>query len=230
MRIVVQDLILEVTRRCNMCCDHCLRGCAENMDMKKETVDKVLDSVDEIGTITFTGGEPTLNLPVIRYFFEEAEKRGKLPYSFFIATNGKENQLELAKLLLEWFPKMEDPDVCGVTVSRDIFHEDIEENYLKGLSFCNSSKDLSKEKEYKWVLNRGRAYEFGIGENNRKIRELYYEFYPDIDECSIEQMYVSADENILGDCDLPFKEQEENRFSTLDELRTVLEKKAAEEE
>ena len=37
----VYSLILEVTRRCNMCCAHCLRGEAENIDMQKETIDKV---------------------------------------------------------------------------------------------------------------------------------------------------------------------------------------------
>ncbi len=35
----VYSLILEVTRRCNMCCAHCLRGDAEDIDMEKETVD-----------------------------------------------------------------------------------------------------------------------------------------------------------------------------------------------
>lgn len=32
MKIAIDDLILEVTRRCNMCCLHCLRGEAENLD------------------------------------------------------------------------------------------------------------------------------------------------------------------------------------------------------
>ena len=68
----VYSLILEVTRRCNMCCAHCLRGEAENIDMQKETIDKVLDLVDKIEHVTFSGGEPSLNLPLIQYFFDRA--------------------------------------------------------------------------------------------------------------------------------------------------------------
>lgn len=39
MKINVHTLIVEVTRRCNMTCKHCLRGDAQSLDMQKETVD-----------------------------------------------------------------------------------------------------------------------------------------------------------------------------------------------
>ena len=62
-KIGVRSLILEVTRRCNMCCDHCLRGDAQDLDMQKETVDALLEQVGSIGGVTFSGGEPLLNYP-----------------------------------------------------------------------------------------------------------------------------------------------------------------------
>ena len=68
------NLIFEVTRRCNLCCEHCLRGEAQNMDMTKETVDKVLDRVESISSLTLSGGEPTLNIPIIRYIFSEIRR------------------------------------------------------------------------------------------------------------------------------------------------------------
>ena len=32
MNVVMSDIVIEVTRRCNMACKHCLRGEAENLD------------------------------------------------------------------------------------------------------------------------------------------------------------------------------------------------------
>ena len=78
----VYSLILEVTRRCNMCCAHCLRGEAENIDMQKETIDKVLDLVDKIECVTFSGGEPSLNLPLIQYFLIEQNKKENFREAF----------------------------------------------------------------------------------------------------------------------------------------------------
>lgn len=72
--MVIQNLVLEVTRRCNMACEHCLRGDAQNMDMSKEIIDEVLKSCNGINSVTFAGGEPSLNISIIRYFFEQAEK------------------------------------------------------------------------------------------------------------------------------------------------------------
>ena len=76
-KFYVHDLVLEVTRRCNMCCAHCMRGDAQALDMNKDVIDRVIDMVDEIGYVVFTGGEPTLNLEIIRYFYDELKRRGK---------------------------------------------------------------------------------------------------------------------------------------------------------
>ncbi len=87
----VYSLILEVTRRCNMCCAHCLRRDAEDIDMEKETVDEILNMVDEIQSVTFTGGEPSLNLPLIQYFFDKADEKGKFP-EFFLAGHERKSK------------------------------------------------------------------------------------------------------------------------------------------
>ena len=73
-----------------MGCAHCLRGNAENLDMSRETIDQVLEQVDMIGQVTFTGGEPSLNMDTIRYFFAQARRYGKLPRSFLLQPTGKQ--------------------------------------------------------------------------------------------------------------------------------------------
>lgn len=59
MKTVIEaaDFAIEVTRRCNMCCDHCLRGMAQNLD--------IIVLPDHV---FFTGGEPFLNVKAINSY------------------------------------------------------------------------------------------------------------------------------------------------------------------
>jgi MoaA/NifB/PqqE/SkfB family radical SAM enzyme len=40
----VDSVVIEITRRCNMCCAHCLRGDAEAVDIQEKYIDAFLDS------------------------------------------------------------------------------------------------------------------------------------------------------------------------------------------
>lgn len=194
---------MEITRRCNMACDHCLRGDAQNMDMTKEIIDEVLKHCGFIGTVVFTGGEPSLNVPLIRYFFEHAEKKGKLPGSFYVVTNGKENQYELAAELLKWYPKMEDKELCGVSLSIDPYHEPQngynEMEYVRSLSFYSNEKEIPASECYpeKHIIAEGRAANWG--ESKRKLNESII-----FEDDRIEMLYVSANGNLIGDCDFSY--------------------------
>ena len=61
----LDNIAIEVTRKCNMGCEHCLRGNAQNMDIDFGYIDSFLNDVSSIGTITFSGGEPALNVEAI---------------------------------------------------------------------------------------------------------------------------------------------------------------------
>lgn len=215
----VNTLILEVTRRCNMCCPHCLRGDAQDLDISFDTIDKVLKLQDgPAGSVTFTGGEPTLNLKAIEYYFKEAEKQGKLPYAFYVVTNGKTNQEELATLLLRWYPKMEEKEFCGVALSVDEYHdneEDPEYSILKGLSFYDNSKE--NYDLWKNLINEGRAYDNGMGVRNPRPEAIPYGLEEE-DSSDIDELYIAANGNIFGDCDCSFERVDEEAVLTIDTL------------
>lgn len=61
MQINVYNLVIEVTRRCNMCCTHCLRGDAQDLDISDEVLETVARNIQP-SSVTFTGGEPSLNI------------------------------------------------------------------------------------------------------------------------------------------------------------------------
>ena len=57
-KLNLNGLYLEVTRRCNMDCDHCMRGDAQNKDLDIQTLRPFFQTIETIETIGFTGGEP----------------------------------------------------------------------------------------------------------------------------------------------------------------------------
>lgn len=53
------DVVIEVTRRCNMCCAHCLRGDAEAVDIQERYIDAFLDSFANAGFASLSNGSTT---------------------------------------------------------------------------------------------------------------------------------------------------------------------------
>ena len=87
-KVVFNQLIIEVTRRCNMSCAHCLRGDAQNVDILGIDIDNVLDQTEAIGNLAITGGEPTLNLKALQHIANGIAKRGIPVSRVEIVTNG----------------------------------------------------------------------------------------------------------------------------------------------
>lgn len=97
----IQNLILQVTQRCNLRCSYCAYSGLyynrdhENKDMSFETAQKAIDFMlqrsDEIDKVvcSFYGGEPLLKLDLIKQCVNYVlEKREKERVIFNITTNG----------------------------------------------------------------------------------------------------------------------------------------------
>ena len=127
--INLTDFAIEVTRRCNMACEHCMRGEAEDMDLDLALARKALEDVRYIDQIVFTGGEPSLNVPCMESVLGICKAQGIRVNSFFLATNGKEVTLDFLECLMHWYAYCiscsGDPNMSAVALSRDMFHEDI---------------------------------------------------------------------------------------------------------
>ena len=61
-KLQLNEFAIEITRKCNMKCAHCLRGEAQKRNIHKKYITKVLEDISSIGSLTITGGEPTLNM------------------------------------------------------------------------------------------------------------------------------------------------------------------------
>ena len=74
-KLSYKELAIEVTRRCNMQCSHCMRGSAENHTISKEVVDRLFDEVSVVARLLLTGGEPFLEPEMVDYIFDAIIKR-----------------------------------------------------------------------------------------------------------------------------------------------------------
>ena len=98
----VNTLIIEITRRCNMACDHCLRGDAQNLDITRQMLVKIFEPIASIDSITFTGGEPALR-PQILMDALEVVKLFQIDVSqVYIVTNSKEVPDEFLAAVQAW--------------------------------------------------------------------------------------------------------------------------------
>jgi hypothetical protein len=206
MKYYIDNLVIEVTRKCNMACAHCLRGEAQKIDIDTAYIDNLLENVAGIGNITFSGGEPSLNVSAIEYTLSACQERNISVGSFYIVTNGKANSLPLAIACLKWYAYCDcDEDMCGLALSKDMFHDEVpreHENVLKGLSFFRRDKytDFNKTK----IINAGRAEDlYGFDKMSVDYHDEPFSYFGDEEDgYTIETMiYLSANGEIRTNCD-----------------------------
>lgn len=206
----IDTLIIEVTRKCNFTCGHCLRGPAQNKSISFEVADKLLSQISSIGTLTFSGGEPSLNVPFMRYFLDKAREKGVDIGNFYLATNGGKSSGsdDFIHLLMDLYLYCSDNEISAVDVSNDDWHDmnEKDENAIARLQ-CLRFANIKGRLDYRHVIAEGRGKtlnELNGVEDGRKIKpdELYREEATIQGEC-----YVNALGDIIPGCDFSYCRQ-----------------------
>lgn len=172
-KLAVHDLCIETTRRCNMACAHCMRGDAMNQDLDPALLDKLFSRLSGIGNVTPTGGEPSLN-PAALLQIRDAILKYNIPVAgVYLVTNGKEITDEFLHNFLSLLLATEmDPEVSGLALSQDMFHDKI--SYANKAKLSMFSCFRSDDKKTDWtrtpVLNIGRGAEIVIVSNRDPYR------------------------------------------------------------
>ena len=232
-------LVFEVTRRCNMSCKHCLRGNAEDTDITFETVLPLLSRTAHINSITFSGGEPTLNIKFIRDVLSYI-KEYQIPVgNFYIATNGKHVTEEFLILLIEWYAyclKWNEDQYSGVAISKDEFHEKIpyqNELMLKALSFYDEFDKKSDFTDKNSLINRGRATELSTSDykfvSPKDMRLMTDDMFCEIEKIDDiihlydTEIYVDCNGNIIPDCNLSYDMMPEKSIGNCRNVQSFIE-------
>ena len=222
MKAYIADLVIEVTRRCNMCCAHCCRGEAENIDITHEVIDRTLANLSGIGMLVFSGGEPSLNTEAIEYTLEVCKRKGISVSAFYVVTNAKcSDRAAYERFIvacLRWYAYCDDRYICGVAQSLDMFHDEADsyaEELLRGLAFFREEdKKNDWENTKSPVINEGRAKELSsVCYNKRELNVTWqsHEFEAYDDEIAIRDnvVYVNVLGEVLPNCDMSYESQRE---------------------
>lgn len=230
-KITIDNLILEITRKCNMKCRHCLRGNCQNKNITKELMEKVLSQINSIHCVVFGGGEPTLNLDAISDFIEIANLYNVEVGNFYIVTNAKVFKQRLINLCEELWNFCFDNEISGLAISDDLFHREwrneekfklnksrylYDEEYDEPRPYVCFHKEVSDSTAYEGLIKMGRADENCIANRNKSVYLPYVDQQEFKDETYMNvldgDLYISYDGRIFPDCDLSYKIIDSNKF------------------
>ncbi len=132
----IEKLYLEVTRMCNLECEHCLRGSSEKLFMSPETILNILKDVKKVNKLLITGGEPLLAIRQLRLIIELIRKGNIEVNTIMLITNStimSENVLDVLRGLSS-------VSKLNLKLSYDMFHN-IE---LKRLNLQEKRRTIAK--------------------------------------------------------------------------------------
>ena len=203
-KISISDLSIEITRRCNMICEHCLRGNAQKINIKEEYIENVLKQCDMISNVTFSGGEPSLYVKAIEQFISLVNKYKIQIGSFYIATNGKKIKEDFLVAVCKLYAMCDEPEMCAIEISKDVFHKENEDTnpiLLNALSFVryrNEDDDYYDDWRNEGLYN----YNFGVGIDNEKEEFIIEDNY-----ISEGNLYLNAKGQIIAGGNWSYKSQ-----------------------
>ena len=209
----LDNLIIELTRKCNMECLHCLRGEQEDLKINLDYVEQIFSVIGDIYCLTFTGGEPALCGNEISKIIELAKKYNTDIGYFYIATNGTVKTKEFLFALVELYDYCYEPENCLLEISNDKYHK--QEILAGGLqlqnfdcfTFAKNKYSDNRGLEDKYLLQEGRA-----AMNYPAIRMVE----PDEEYLSVNCVYLNCKGQLINACDWSFDSQDDNILCDLE--------------
>lgn len=233
----VYNMVIEVTRFCNMNCRHCLRGERQRKKFNLEMLNNVFDGIDSVETITFTGGEPLTQINTIIEILEYIRDNHIELGAFYIVSNGTVYSKKLIDVLNDFYQYyVTEQELCSFEISQDEYHnqfddvrktniwkyEELKEYY--GYDFIRMKE---RQKIYS-VIESGNAKKNGF--HGRKS-SFNNGFYPNNDDNFYDTMvYISANGNVISDCDLSFENVDKYSFGNVknETLKSIIERNTKE--
>lgn len=217
MRIKFKNLMLEVTRKCNMQCAHCMRGESQNVSMDSDTVRNVFQNISRIEQLTLTGGEPSLEPGILQWIIYYAKSMGVEIGSFFCATNAKVYSQEFVDGLRQLYSYCDKPDRCILTVSTDQFHTtdpEAKEFYSK-LPFYKPEKERTTVPKAE-IISEGRAADNQLGRFDVPPETHIYDYEISGFRWEInDRIYINALGDVLLNPDMSYENQDQFNFGNV---------------
>lgn len=203
---------IEVTRRCNMCCAHCIRGDAEQKDIEYRYIDALITDIEYISSLLITGGEPSLNPRAIQYIADVVRARDIFIGGAVLITNGKFVSDEFITACASLFSLATEDERNYLAISSDVFHEDVSREKRQKLSVFKAYHPNGHHNDWNRIplADLGRARELTTYQKTEasKSDELWYEYDPKKEVIRFTDTIVTmtVNDDILSECDYDFKD------------------------
>lgn len=223
-KLYAKNLSIEITRRCNMSCAHCMRGDSQNIDIEHRYIKNLLKHFQHIHRLTITGGEPSLNTKAMKYILKQFKLYNIHIYSIYIATNGS-----LSSISKEFI------DICSELYE---YQEEKDDNYpmleMSDDKYHNSQyhhKVIATLKQYPFFGLRNQAehiFLFKEGRSETGYPNPIHDIYLTTTDYVYGNIYLNAEGNILSNGDLSYQRQQDNVICSSDNflkhIKTTLRK------
>jgi len=208
--ISLDSLSIELTRRCNMECEHCLRGEPQNMDLNPAHVSELFGHLTYISSLTLTGGEPSLRPDLIEHIADIGRDSGVGIGNFYIATNGKKVSDEFLMAVLKLYLTCEENDYSELAVSVDNHHEEIPPENLKRVKAFQFGglREISSPSSWRGIIDQGRAE--GWGDRELSPEEFEIDDWGEDDTRINGTLYLNVHGQIIAGCDWSYDNQPEH--------------------
>lgn len=219
-KMYVQDLFLEITRKCNLKCAHCLRGNAQNKSMSEEIIQAVFRNIKTINTLTIAGGEPSLAINILNTIRNEILWNDVDVQNIFLVTNGKRLSKPLLKAYDNIYKLCSDNSISAFCISNDMYHQTARGFHrpvydYQDIIYAQNDYDclsLPEDKIYEHtrknenmrILARGRAKEWG--DNNEPYLDCLKVDNLDEPESIYGEMYVCYNGDVVGDANMCYND------------------------
>lgn len=217
MKLHLSDLVLEVTRKCNMRCIHCLRGPAQRIDMDREVINRITAEVNWIASLTLSGGEPSIAGKLIDHlrwalYFNNCDLE-----RFWLTINARFFKEDFYDAIQELYYRCSIQEECCLTISGDQYHGQMSrvafERYSELPFFCTDR--MRKIEDYQ-LLNEGMASKHQMGYRDARISDKIEGYTLDESTLYIDDLiYINAKGDVLLSCDLSYINQKKHSLGNV---------------
>lgn len=111
-----------ITRKCNLKCEHCLCGDAENVTITPQIIDTAMSQFTRIDILGISMGETLLELDMFEYLLKSIDRYHVKVSALSMVTNGTIQNARLVDILRN-FVSNDSERKAGVIISDDRFHD-----------------------------------------------------------------------------------------------------------
>lgn len=216
--MMIDTVAIEITRRCNISCEHCLRGDAQNIDILPKYIDSFFKQVDCINHLAITGGEPSLRPDAIAFIVTAMRRYNVSVDTFFIATNGVNITKKFVDACWLLYEHVEDKEHSSVEISNDEFHikeKQYEDSMLLSLPFYRKRYE---DEAYAYPSGID-LHKEGRGVKIKRASKLTRtSFIEDKNDFMNGVIYLNVNGEIINGCDWSYENQRYSELCNVNEL------------